>query len=216
MSCARPFLHRCLLSGLLFTSAVVYFDSPVDATHPQTITDDLQCSVTFLHVPTRAMSLAPSITEMLFANGLDREILGGALFCSSPSQASCNPKVGYSNLSCEALNLRLPHMMLAPGECRHADPLNPFNQPLITDGVRSNSRTDLPCLNESGNQLVSRNTDRPNDWCQSLEQAGPVPSPPVMPLGYRVISTKRDHAEYKSGTEKMVQIHHGAATVSGE
>src|SRR6185295_11826373 len=43
---------------------------------------------------TRIVSLAPSITETLFALGLDQEIVGVTMFCDYPPQAKTKPKVG--------------------------------------------------------------------------------------------------------------------------
>ncbi len=44
--------------------------------------------------PGRIISLAPSITEVLFALGLDEEIVGVTKYCDYPERAKTKPKVG--------------------------------------------------------------------------------------------------------------------------
>jgi len=54
--------------------------------------------------PQRIVSLAPSITEVLFALGLDEEIAGVTDFCDFPEQALAKPRVGgFKGKSLEAI-----------------------------------------------------------------------------------------------------------------
>lgn len=46
------------------------------------------------HPPARIISLAPSITEVLFALGLDHEIVGVTKYCNYPEKAKSKPRVG--------------------------------------------------------------------------------------------------------------------------
>ncbi len=50
----------------------------------------------------RIVSLLPSATEILFALGLDREIVGVSHECDFPSQAKTKPVVIHSRLPHEA------------------------------------------------------------------------------------------------------------------
>lgn len=58
------------------------------------LVDDLGETVQLHHKPERIVSLAPSITETLFALGLDSEIVGVTEFCDIPEAAKQKPKVG--------------------------------------------------------------------------------------------------------------------------
>jgi iron complex transport system substrate-binding protein len=66
--------------------------------------------------PARIVSLAPSITEMLFAIGAGSQVAGVTQFCDFPPEALRKPKVGYVNLSVEALVELQPDLILAPRE----------------------------------------------------------------------------------------------------
>jgi iron complex transport system substrate-binding protein len=60
----------------------------------------------------RYISLAPSTTEILFALGLDEEIVGVSSYCDFPAQAKTKPKVGnFSSPNMEKiLSLRPDHI----------------------------------------------------------------------------------------------------------
>jgi iron complex transport system substrate-binding protein len=111
---------------------------------PLTIRDDLERSIQFAKAPTRVVSLAPSITEMLFALGLDREIIAVTQFCDYPPQALLKQKVGYANPSIEAIVALDPDLIVAPQEFLRADLLGKVEQlqiPLVV--LSANSVTDI-------------------------------------------------------------------------
>src|SRR5437899_2458630 len=60
----------------------------------QTFVDDLGRRVYLSKPPHRIVSLAPSVTEILFAVGLDAEVVGVTTFCDYPAQAKTRPKIG--------------------------------------------------------------------------------------------------------------------------
>jgi iron complex transport system substrate-binding protein len=57
-------------------------------------TDDVGHIVVLQHTPHRIISLAPSITETLFALGLDSSIVGVTDYCDYPAPAKMKAKVG--------------------------------------------------------------------------------------------------------------------------
>lgn len=62
----------------------------------------------------RIISLAPSVTEILFAIGLDEEIVGVTAFCDYPEKARSKPKVGgMINPSIEKIIALEPELILA-------------------------------------------------------------------------------------------------------
>jgi iron complex transport system substrate-binding protein len=60
----------------------------------QTLVDGMGREVTLPLQPRRIISLAPNLTEILFALGLDAEIVGVTSYCDFPAQATERPKVG--------------------------------------------------------------------------------------------------------------------------
>ena len=67
-----------------------------------------------VEAPDRIVSLAPSITEILFALGLEGKIVGVTEFCDYPPAAKALPKVGgFRGLNLEALLAQKPDLVLA-------------------------------------------------------------------------------------------------------
>jgi iron complex transport system substrate-binding protein len=60
---------------------------------PLTVVDDLGRNVTIDKLPQRIVSLAPSNTEILFALGLEDEIVGVTDYCDYPEAAKAKPRV---------------------------------------------------------------------------------------------------------------------------
>lgn len=83
--------------------------------------DDAGRRIYLAKPPARVVSLAPSITEMLFAIGLDEQIVGVTEFCDFPAAAKSKAKVGYSNPSVEALIALRPELVLAPRDFLRPD-----------------------------------------------------------------------------------------------
>src|SRR2546426_11788280 len=69
----------------------------------RTFVDDLGRRVYLAKPARRVVSLAPSVTEILFAVGLDAEVVGVTTFCDYPVQAKSKPKIGSSVPNLEAI-----------------------------------------------------------------------------------------------------------------
>ena len=69
----------------------------------KTFTDDAGRRVYLAKPARRVVSLAPSVTEILFAVGLDAEVVGVTTFCDYPAKAKSKPKVGSSVPNLEAI-----------------------------------------------------------------------------------------------------------------
>jgi iron complex transport system substrate-binding protein len=83
--------------------------------------DDAGHRIYLAKPPARIVSLAPSITEMLFVLGLDDQIVGVTEFCDYPAAAKSKAKVGYAHPSVEALVALQPEMVLAPKDFLRPD-----------------------------------------------------------------------------------------------
>ena len=78
--------------------------------------DDAGRRMYFAKPPARIVSLAPSITEMLFAMEAGEQLVGVTDFCDFPPEALKKPKVGYSNPNLESLVALQPDLVVAPND----------------------------------------------------------------------------------------------------
>ena len=70
--------------------------------------------------PERIVSLAPSLTEILFALGLDEEVGGVTVFSDYPPAAATKPKVGsFWNPNIEAVVAARPDLVITLGFAQH-------------------------------------------------------------------------------------------------
>jgi iron complex transport system substrate-binding protein len=110
------------------------------STELRSFTDDLERTVVVQALPARVISLAPSVTEMLFAIGLDREIVAVTPFCDYPPAALQRSKVAYANPSLEAIVALDPDLVIAPAEFLRSDLLAKLEQlkiPALVVGAKS-------------------------------------------------------------------------------
>lgn len=81
---------------------------------PVTLEDAQGIAVALDRPPTRIVSLAPSLTECLFALGLGPRIVGVTRFCNYPEQAKTKPKVGgFADFSNEKVISLTPDLVVA-------------------------------------------------------------------------------------------------------
>ena len=78
--------------------------------------DDAGRRMYFARPPSRIVSLAPSITEMLFAMGAEEQLVGVTDFCDYPPEVLQKPKVGYSNPNLELLVALQPDLVVASND----------------------------------------------------------------------------------------------------
>jgi iron complex transport system substrate-binding protein len=107
-----------ILTGMPFMSNIA----------PRTFVDNHGRKLYLATPPKRIVSLAPSVTELLFALGLDDEIVGVTEFCNFPPQAKTKPKVGYSSPNLESIVRLEPDLVLAPRAFLRADLLSKFEE----------------------------------------------------------------------------------------
>ena len=86
------------------------------SSNPRTITDDLGRTVNIKETPQRIVSLAPSITETLFALDSGNKVVGVTDACDYPPEALTKPKVGdYFSTNLETIIDQDPDLVLADG-----------------------------------------------------------------------------------------------------
>ena len=95
---------------------------------PRTFVDDLGRKIYLAKAPARIVSLAPSMTEILFAIGSSEQIVGVTQYCDYPPEARLKPKVGYIHPNLESIVALRPDLVLAPREFLRADILGKMEQ----------------------------------------------------------------------------------------
>lgn len=123
---------------------------PVGAAYPMTVVDDAGRSVEIAAAPQRIVSLMPSLTETLYALGLEDRVVGVTDFCDYPAEALTKEKVGnLFNLSMEKILELEPDLVLAAESATLQDALtllaengitvvviNPLNLDAIEESIR--------------------------------------------------------------------------------
>jgi ABC-type Fe3+-hydroxamate transport system substrate-binding protein len=103
-----------LLSSIFFLSAV--------ALAQRQVTDQTGRRITIPDHPHRLVSLAPSITETLYALGLGNELVGDTNYCDYPPQARLKPHVGaLLNPNLEEIVALKPDLVLGQAEANRLE-----------------------------------------------------------------------------------------------
>jgi len=94
----------------------------------RTFVDNLGRKIFLAKPPVRVVSLAPSVTEMLYAIGSGEQVVGVTDFCDYPPDARRKPKIGYSQPNLESIVALTPDLVLAPREFLRPDLLAALEQ----------------------------------------------------------------------------------------
>ncbi len=88
---------------------------------------------TFAAPPTRIVSLSPGTTEMLFALGLGKRVVGDTVYCDYPPAAKAIAKVGDVNTSYEKVLALRPDLIVADSvaNARAVARLSALKQPVL-------------------------------------------------------------------------------------
>lgn len=103
------------ISGLFVVLVLLLCISPACAGYPMQVTDSRGKRITIPAKPVRIVSLAPNITEILFALGLGDRVVGVNSRSDYPAAATKKPKVGDVTISSEAVLALKPDLVLAHG-----------------------------------------------------------------------------------------------------
>jgi len=81
---------------------------------PRTFVDALGRKLFLAKAPSRVVSMAPNVTEMLFALGLEEKVVAVTPFCDYPPEAQSKTHLGGTNPSIEQILALKPDLVLAP------------------------------------------------------------------------------------------------------
>jgi iron complex transport system substrate-binding protein len=81
---------------------------------PRTFVDALGRKLFLAKAPSRVVSMAPNVTEMLFALGLEEKVIAVTPFCDYPPEAQSKTHLGGTNPSIEQILALKPDLVLVP------------------------------------------------------------------------------------------------------
>jgi iron complex transport system substrate-binding protein len=118
----------------LFIAAItcwLFYSSPSLA--EITVMDDMSQPMSLSQPAQRIVSLAPHVTEVLFAAGLGERIIGAVSYSDYPEEAKTIPRVGgYNNLDIERIVTLQPDLVVAWHEGNHPAQLDTLRRMGIT------------------------------------------------------------------------------------
>lgn len=85
------------------------------AAFPRRVTDFRGKTLTLKSAPRRIVSLTPGTTEVLFAVGAGKQVVGVTSYCDYPPEAKRLPKVGDMRTNVEAVVALRPDLVVADG-----------------------------------------------------------------------------------------------------
>ena len=133
---------------------ILLFWQPL-CSHARVFHDALGRKVTLASVPTRIVSLAPSITEMIYFLGLEGKLVGVTRFSSFPKEAQTKQKVGvYTGINIEKVVSLSPELVIAT--------------------VDGNRREDVEMLEEIGIPVYVINPRTISQILETLRRLGEV------------------------------------------
>ncbi|MGQ9486600.1 MAG: ABC transporter substrate-binding protein [Armatimonadota bacterium] len=86
-----------------------------DTGFPRRVTDFRGRTLVLRKPPQRIVSLTPGITEVLFAVGAGKQVVGVTTYCDYPPEAKRLPKIGDMRPNMEAVVARRPDLAVADG-----------------------------------------------------------------------------------------------------
>lgn len=123
--------------------------------HAAVYSDSLGREVALPHPPKRIISLAPSITEIVYFIGLGDRLVGVTRFSYYPEEAKKKPKVGsYSEINVESVIMLKPDLVIG-----------------TADG---NKRSDVEMIEEAGIPVYVINPKNLDGILHSIEEIGEV------------------------------------------
>jgi len=121
-------IKKSLLFAFVILMTNVLLNFPVKG-QERLLTDEVGRKVRVPHSPKRIISLAPNITETLFALGLNEEIVGVTGFCDYPEAALKKPRIGgFVNPDIEKIVSLKPDLIVGTRDGNRAEAIQSLNE----------------------------------------------------------------------------------------
>ncbi len=134
---------------------IIFISSAPLLSHAAVFRDSLGRNVKVPFVPKRIISLAPSITEMIYFLGLGERVVGVTRFSYFPKEATKKPKIGaYTDVNIEKVITLNPDLVIA-----------------TADG---NKREDVEMLEEAGIPVYVVNPRKVHQVLDTIERLGTI------------------------------------------
>lgn len=101
-----------LITGVLCIGLLAVVACAIAIAYPVKVRDARGKDVTLKAKPARVVSLAPNITEMLFALGAGDRVAGVTKYCNYPAEAGKKPQIGDMNAKAESILARKPDLVI--------------------------------------------------------------------------------------------------------
>lgn len=98
--------------SIVFVTSTLYSPLSTPTSNAFTITDDTGQALEITSPPTRIVSLAPGLTEILYFLGLGDRIVGVTDYCDFPPPALAKPKVGGLHADIETILTLQPDLVI--------------------------------------------------------------------------------------------------------
>lgn len=86
------------------------------------VTDEIGRNINIIPTPQRIVSLAPGLTEILYALGLDEKIVGVTSYCNWPTRVRQKPRIGgFTNPSIEKIVSLKPDLIIVTADGNRKD-----------------------------------------------------------------------------------------------
>jgi iron complex transport system substrate-binding protein len=202
MKSTRLIFTLLAATSLLLVSACGTSKVPAGPVATRTVADDLGRKVTVPAKLTRAISLAPNITEIVFALGAGDKLVGVTTFCNYPAEATKIRKVGDTlKPNIESIVALRPQVVLAST----ASQLEAFTGLLEKQGV------EVFVTKPNSIEDVFSSIEKIGDVLGNKKQAGELTGE----LKTRVEAVRKN-AEGKAKKRVFIQIDRSLYTVGSE
>ena len=121
-----PLLARFCLLLVAFAAAGCTEPDTASPSNPATVTDDLGRTVAVTPPVARVLTLAPNLTEVLYAVGGGSTLVGASQADTFPAEVTALPRFGTYPLDVEAVVALQPDLVLATDQVNNPDDARPL------------------------------------------------------------------------------------------
>lgn len=179
-------LACCVVVSATVAARAATSDNQRPAAHARVVVDEVGRRVTIPDEVHRVVSLAPNLTETVYALGLEDDLAGDTDYCDYPAEAKKKPHVGGSmNPSLEAILALKPDLVLATTVANRRDTVTALERlgiavyttaPQTVEGTLAEIRTIATLLGRqsAGEELAQRLQERLDAIQKKLAGSAPT------------------------------------------